>query len=399
MKKEIENKEKQEEIAKNEFLKCLNDHLIGQVDLKTITKPQTWVMQGDGIFLIHKNKIGYFICKKADFKIPGLTTQFVNRNSYSLTLPKIPKKLYEQTINFFKEVNKKFGASEAFIQFYYDVEKKNYIAHVPSQKVRAASVVYDASQNLNNQDPKRYIFVCEIHSHGQMDAFFSGTDNADEKDTRFFGVIGRLDKPEQTEKFRYLINKEEVLMDKGVIFDLDSPAIIPSEKITEVFRNKSTVSVKDLETLIAQQKELTFPIEWMSKIINDTPVIEANEMTSRFHSQIEENRITYAEKAIKAKRSVWDEETEDIQVSFKKNKQNLSNKPSVKFIGNIPIHLYEESKDVIYNLSEFSATEISEILDILMESMDSEIASMLFDKLIEFDMMPMMEDYVGATYV
>ena len=35
--------------------------------------------------------------------------------------------------------------------------------------------------------------ILELHSHGNMKAFWSARDNADEKGFRFYGVIGRLD--------------------------------------------------------------------------------------------------------------------------------------------------------------------------------------------------------------
>ena len=35
--------------------------------------------------------------------------------------------------------------------------------------------------------------VMDIHSHGHMDAFFSCTDDSDEKGLRLYVVVGRLD--------------------------------------------------------------------------------------------------------------------------------------------------------------------------------------------------------------
>lgn len=35
--------------------------------------------------------------------------------------------------------------------------------------------------------------ICDLHSHGNMRAFFSQTDNADEQGARLYAVIGRLD--------------------------------------------------------------------------------------------------------------------------------------------------------------------------------------------------------------
>ena len=35
--------------------------------------------------------------------------------------------------------------------------------------------------------------ICDLHSHGNMRAFFSLTDNADEQGARLYAVIGKLD--------------------------------------------------------------------------------------------------------------------------------------------------------------------------------------------------------------
>lgn len=52
----------------------------------------------------------------------------------------------------------------------------------PEQVQENSSVSYQAVEQA----------VLEIHSHGQMDAFFSGQDNRDEQGFRLYGVVGRL---------------------------------------------------------------------------------------------------------------------------------------------------------------------------------------------------------------
>jgi PRTRC genetic system protein A len=56
---------------------------------------------------------------------------------------------------------------------------------VPPQQATAASVTYDRPRNL----------VVDIHSHGAMKPFFSGTDSADDQGLKLSIVIGEMDKP------------------------------------------------------------------------------------------------------------------------------------------------------------------------------------------------------------
>jgi len=61
----------------------------------------------------------------------------------------------------------------------------------PEQTVTKASV--ESHVNLDYAH-KRYIHFMDIHSHNSMEAFFSAIDDKDEKATRLYTVIGRLDK-------------------------------------------------------------------------------------------------------------------------------------------------------------------------------------------------------------
>ena len=62
----------------------------------------------------------------------------------------------------------------------------------PQQEGTAASLSYNVIQDA----------VLEMHSHGQMRAFFSSTDNNDELGFRIYGVVGRLDQPIPEINFR-----------------------------------------------------------------------------------------------------------------------------------------------------------------------------------------------------
>lgn len=61
----------------------------------------------------------------------------------------------------------------------------------PEQAVSKISVDSQLSEKFVSE---RYIHYMDIHSHNTMSAFFSPVDDHDEKATRLYTVVGRLDK-------------------------------------------------------------------------------------------------------------------------------------------------------------------------------------------------------------
>jgi len=164
---------------------------IGKVD-ESKKKVVNYILTGSGVYEMRKNEIGTFVVK-AD-KVVGLETM---ETSFNMELPKIPIDYLFKIIGFFKAVNKKFN-SEAMIQIYWDRTTKQYFCHCPKQEVTSGAVDFTRDVELD----KQHLLVMDIHSHNTMDAFFSGTDTADEKETRIFGVIGKVTDATPAMKFR-----------------------------------------------------------------------------------------------------------------------------------------------------------------------------------------------------
>lgn len=74
--------------------------------------------------------------------------------------------------------------NEAMYQFFYRGEILGWKCVMPQQATELASIVFEDS----NADP-----VIDLHSHGNLSAFFSETDDHDEQGLRFYCVIGNLD--------------------------------------------------------------------------------------------------------------------------------------------------------------------------------------------------------------
>jgi PRTRC genetic system protein A len=62
--------------------------------------------------------------------------------------------------------------------------------HFPDQEASGASVLPKETEQGEGTSYARCII--EVHSHHQMKAFFSGTDNADEQGFRLYGVLGEI---------------------------------------------------------------------------------------------------------------------------------------------------------------------------------------------------------------
>lgn len=250
---------------KRSFQLGFNDYVVGSVKDYEFKKLYTHCFQGDGDYVIVNNRIGNFYSKMRELDRPGLPVEIGN-NIVKLKVPKIPSLIYHQIVAFFKDIADEMGNAEAFIQVYYDTQESKYVCHVPEQTVSSTSVRYDATKNLSEIDRDRYIFVFEIHSHNTMGAFFSGTDNADEKETRFYGVLGKIKSETIEEKYRYLVMGKEFLLTKEDIFDFTGEEVITKQTLMNFVSNQGTdISKEDIYKLLSGNS-VSYPKKWKKNV-------------------------------------------------------------------------------------------------------------------------------------
>lgn len=154
--------------------------------------------------------------------------------SHATFLPEgpIPYVLFETIKGFFRDViAAKKSNVEAMIWVMWN-EAQGYFLHVPDQVVGPASAKYDWSSLPENSQ-----IIVDIHSHGSMGAFFSGTDDNDDKQTiRFSGVIGHNDKPNVMTKWRFncLDQKYDVNIEDIFLTPQVEPGQRPGEWLDKV---------------------------------------------------------------------------------------------------------------------------------------------------------------------
>lgn len=137
---------------------------------------QTYDINGNKIETVFKTK-----CKFFDVQTDGIKKVIINN--------KIPKELIEEIINTFNDVCLEYG-EEAAAQIYRKPTGE-YFIHYPKQKISGAQVSYPDDPDMPTLRAENEL-VCELHSHNTMGAFWSGTDDANEKEVGFYVVIGKF---------------------------------------------------------------------------------------------------------------------------------------------------------------------------------------------------------------
>ena len=151
-------------------------------DAVTSGKVIAFVPASDGhVYEVRHNRIGTFVSQteRADV-LPRVRAGFIP------AFPPVPYGQLEEIIAFFR----KMLPMEAAAVTYRSLADGRYCTYIPRQTVSAAGVDF----TLPDMDREKFLPFLEIHSHNTMGAFFSETDDKDEKATGIYVVVGRLDR-------------------------------------------------------------------------------------------------------------------------------------------------------------------------------------------------------------
>ena len=142
---------------------------------------------GDGrIYELRKSEMGEFIAPKNNVvEFPQIRAGFIP------ALPLIPMFTLSQIISFFRCYMNEREEFEALAHILWDKKLEEFVVHIPEQEVFKARVNADLRHDAYPEE--RYLHYADIHSHNSMEAKFSAADDRDERATRLYIVLGRLD--------------------------------------------------------------------------------------------------------------------------------------------------------------------------------------------------------------
>ena len=171
--------------TKGEALSGIKELCLTKAKAAQTNKPIVLLPSKDGrVYEQRRNEIGCFTAPAENVR------EFEDiRTEFKMALPKIPAHIFSKVMGFMRSVSDELHY-EVLVHILYDTEEKEYIIKVPNQRISAASV----NSKTDEPYPDRYIHVMDFHSHNTMPAVFSGTDNADEKETRLYAVAGRFNR-------------------------------------------------------------------------------------------------------------------------------------------------------------------------------------------------------------
>lgn len=140
-----------------------------------------YVLAAGGLFVRAENRLFDILLPLARCSIRGLAPL---QPHFHLKIPRLPGRLLDAVLTDALQVRGRGGTlREALYHFVHDGARVRVLK--PAQRATAASVVGIESDSAD--------VILDLHSHGNMSAFWSGTDNGDEQGFRMYGVIGRLD--------------------------------------------------------------------------------------------------------------------------------------------------------------------------------------------------------------
>lgn len=165
-------------------------NLIKHITLNSPTLPPLtalgyeYIWASNGIFLRAENRFAHVLIPIVP--APQLTV----RGLYPLA-PSVKLKMLKMPICLLSDVYadaRKSSTSNG------PLNEALYRFHVDGQTIRVVRPKQDTSpthvHTVGDGGPD---VILEIHSHGNMKAYWSATDNTDEKGFRFYAVVGRLD--------------------------------------------------------------------------------------------------------------------------------------------------------------------------------------------------------------
>jgi PRTRC genetic system protein A len=133
-----------------------------------------YVMAANGLFLQAESPQLKATVLVAEVLVRGLAPL---QEGIELPLGKIPMKLWESALRIFQQAL----PQERLLTIGNLGQRPGlYLTHLPEQETTSTSVRY---RPLYSQ-------LLEVHSHGRLRAFFSGTDDADEQGFKIYGCVG-----------------------------------------------------------------------------------------------------------------------------------------------------------------------------------------------------------------
>ena len=168
--------------------------------------PLYYVVAANGTFLVRNTALFTATIPATD--VVGLERQ---QEGITIHFPPIPRLILEHVIGFFRTVYDRWDG-EAIAFLYYAPELKEFRVEIPPQTLPR----YRSRGRWRTEGrleygclprPDGFLKLGDMHSHGDAPAFFSGTDDRDDREDGLRIVIGRLDRTRIEMRASFVVNR------------------------------------------------------------------------------------------------------------------------------------------------------------------------------------------------
>jgi hypothetical protein len=148
---------------------------------------------------------GAFLCRNHPFFTTDVPTRrpvkalAAHAAACEVRYPRVPVSTLEFVVGFFDRVYEEHR-SESVVLLLWDLDRQRYRVWVPDQEATVwrswsgARSPLDVSYTVPRALPERHLLVGDVHCHGNMPAYSSWTDRADERyRDGVHAIVGRID--------------------------------------------------------------------------------------------------------------------------------------------------------------------------------------------------------------
>lgn len=242
-------------------------------------KPVNFVVAKNGTFRVTATPVAFFCSRlstpqQGATPIPGLQDL---KEGTTLRIPKIPFEHWVKVLSFYRDVHAK-DKTEASVLFFWNhnnieippaydngaeikgvEEDGQFIIYCPVQKNSSSLSDFQADSMVawlrQHTTP-----LLETHSHHTMDAFWSGTDNANENMTQFYGVYGKILDAKPKFLFRYVNGSDKTNIDHFELFE--SPVV---HSVAHVQIGSTVIEIPQEFKFDGPWPKLEYPEDWMGQ--------------------------------------------------------------------------------------------------------------------------------------
>lgn len=278
----------------------LTDKQFAPISYEGLIKPVTYVTARNGLFKVTKTPIGLFKEKLQSFDSPVYGVGEMDEG-VDLVIPKIPFHVIIEALSFYKDVHTKDKTEVSSLYFWNHnnirLEKRpglrvdgQLITYVPIQK-NSGTLSEFGDDDFVAWLRENTAILLEMHSHHTMGAFFSGTDDANENMTQFYGVWGKINDEEPQFAFRYVVGNTKKEVSPSMLIDWPTFERETETRVKETIRLKGDTALIDMnipsntasredEPIIEVHKEelvpgpflmVDYPEDWMGQHAKSTP--------------------------------------------------------------------------------------------------------------------------------